>query len=390
MSTAAMRRWFLGSLATAFVVSAWVFAADAQAGRRGENDYERARELHNQRQYVEAAAAFIASYEAGYREDTSAYNAACGLARAGRSDDAFKWLARAHDAGFDLDSYLDDDSDLRSLRGDPRFAALRAQVLNGRTSRHEREGDRAVSRYGSLVAQRAADPHVYGEVGRELLRAGRYDEATRAFLSAAERDDNPASSIYNAACARSLQGKKSEALALLQRAVEAGFADPRHLDEDDDLDAIRDEPGFRPIHALAEELEVPGYPSQGSDRTAQSRREWMTAMPRIAAAVRKHPQLGQAWFNLGFAGIALGHLAQAAPSFQQAIELGYRKPTSMYNVACAHALSGQVDEAFAWLDKALANGFDSWSMLRSDSDLDNLRSDPRFRKLMDAARAHER
>jgi hypothetical protein len=100
--------------------------------------------------------------------------------------------------------------------------------------------------------------------------------------------------------------------------------------------------------------------------------------------------LGQAWFNLGFAGIVLGHLDLAAPSFEMAVALGYRQPTSMYNAACAHALAGHVDDAFAWLDKALASGFEDWGTIRTDSDLDNLRSDPRFGRFLDAARAHQR
>ena len=62
----------------------------------------------------------------------------------------------------------------------------------------------------------------------------------------------------------------------------------------------------------------------------------------------------------------------------------------MYNLACAHALAGHKDEAFAWLDKAFANGFDSWGLIRSDADLDDIRYDPRFRKYLDLARARER
>lgn len=121
---------------------------------------------------------------------------------------------------------------------------------------------------------------------------------------------------------------------------------------------------------------------------AESRRAWRAAYPRIEAAVRHHPRLGQAWFNLGFAQFALGLGEQAAPAFEKAAALGYHKTSSLYNVACALALAGHADQAFEWLDKAIAAGFDSWDLIRSDADLDHLRQDPRFQKLLELAHEH--
>ncbi|HVI22151.1 MAG TPA: tetratricopeptide repeat protein, partial [Myxococcales bacterium] len=54
----------------------------------------------------------------------------------------------------------------------------------------------------------------------------------------------------------------------------------------------------------------------------------------------------------------------------------------LYNLACAEARQRHVDEAFEWLGKAIDAGFDAKGMLRTDDDLDNLRSDPRFRELI--------
>jgi tetratricopeptide (TPR) repeat protein len=377
-------------MTAALLMGGLLAGSDAFAGGRGGDDYSRATELHGDGRYDEAAARFIASYEAGYREETSAYNAACALARAGKKDDAFRWLEKAYDAGFELEEYLDEDRDLRSLRSDPRFAALEAKVQRGHTSRRTREGERVVQRFQALRAQDDAKAHLYDDVGRELLGVGRYDEAARAFTTAATRGDHPGTSLYNAACARSLQGDKTAALALLQRAVEDGFADPKHLDEDDDLDNIRDDPRFKQIHALAEELDTPAFPSQSSERRGESQRQWQAALPRIEAATRNHPQIGQAWFNLGLARLVVGQPAQAVAPFEKAVDLGYRKSTSMYNLACAHALAGHKDEAFAWLDKAFANGFDGSWLIRQDADLDDIRYDPRFRKYLELARVHER
>ncbi len=60
------------------------------------------------------------------------YNRACVAARAGRIDDAFAWLEKAVALGYDDGPALEGDDDLASLRGDPRFVALRARLKGNR------------------------------------------------------------------------------------------------------------------------------------------------------------------------------------------------------------------------------------------------------------------
>ncbi|MEW5702419.1 MAG: TlpA disulfide reductase family protein [Candidatus Zixiibacteriota bacterium] len=65
-----------------------------------------------------------------------AYNVACALARAQEDDSAWAWLTRVVDAGWDDPDQLLYDTDLDSLRGDPRFAPL---VQRTRASRDRQE-----------------------------------------------------------------------------------------------------------------------------------------------------------------------------------------------------------------------------------------------------------
>ncbi|MFG0320323.1 MAG: TPR end-of-group domain-containing protein, partial [Planctomycetota bacterium JB042] len=53
-----------------------------------------------------------------------------------------------------------------------------------------------------------------------------------------------------------------------------------------------------------------------------------------------------------------------------------------YNAACAHALLGHTDEAFRWLDEAMAKGFGNLAQVRSDPDLVSLRGDARFAEVI--------
>ncbi len=54
-----------------------------------------------------------------------------------------------------------------------------------------------------------------------------------------------------------------------------------------------------------------------------------------------------------------------------------------YNAACLASLAGNADEALGWLHKALdLNQEEIYQYLREDSDLDNVRDDPRFQELL--------
>ena len=79
----------------------------------------------------------------------------------------------------------------------------------------------------------------------------------------------------------------------------------------------------------------------------------------------------------------------AAEAFHKALDLGYRKPTTMYNLACSYSQMEKKDEAFDWLFQAIDAGFDEASTIRRDDDLDNLRGDPRYRKAIEIARAKD-
>ena len=100
------------------------------------------------------------------------------------------------------------------------------------------------------------------------------------------------------------------------------------------------------------------------------------------AYASRHEDSGRALFNAGYARLYAGEEAKSAEHFARAFELGYRKPATLYNLACAEARQGHVDRAFEWLGKALDAGFDGKGMLRTDEDLESLRSDPRFRELV--------
>lgn len=59
--------------------------------------------------------------------------------------------------------------------------------------------------------------------------------------------------------------------------------------------------------------------------------------------------------------------------------IGY---TSAYNVACGYALAGQKEEALDWLETSVKTGFSKIDHLRKDTDLDSLRNEKRYKRLL--------
>jgi tetratricopeptide (TPR) repeat protein len=343
-------------------------------------------ELHGDERWDAAIEAFRNAIEAGYREEVATFNIACAQARKGEKDLAFEWLDKAMQGGFDVHGHLD-DSDLDALRSDARWTELKQKAREARAGRDQAKVRRAVERFDLLVTRTPRDGRALYDVGRELLRYADYDRAARAFVAAAESGVRQGTSLYNAACARALANQKPEALDLLQRALDAGFDDPDHLREDDDLENLRAEPRFRQLAKDAEELTLEGFPSLGA-RLLRSQKvaEGEEATTRLEGYLKRHPESGRGWSNLGYVSLAAENDRQAVRAFRKALDLGYRKAATMYNLACAHARLKEKDEAFAWLDKAIEAGFNSDHAIEDDDDLFNLRRDPRFPKAVAKAR----
>jgi tetratricopeptide (TPR) repeat protein len=343
-------------------------------------------DLHSDGSWDAAIDAFRKSIEKGHREDVATFNAACAFARKGDRDRAFEWLGKATAAGFDVYGHLD-DSDLDALHEDPRWNDLKKQAREARSGRDAAKARRAAERFDLLMARTPRDGRALHDVGRDLLRIGDWDRASRAFVAAAETGVRPATSLYNAACANALANRRPEALDLLQRALDAGFDDPDHLRKDDDLDGIRSEPRFRQLLKDADDLTLEGFPSLGA-RLLRSQRvaEAEEVATRLEAYLKRRPESGRAWSGLGTVSLAAEDDEKAARAFRKALDLGYRKADTSYNLACAFARMKQKDEAFAWLDRAIEAGYSSWRHMEEDDDLYGLRRDPRFERAVEKAR----
>jgi hypothetical protein len=115
-------------------------------------------------------------------------------------------------------------------------------------------------------------------------------------------------------------------------------------------------------------------------------RDWAAAASLWEQVVRINPTEGRFWNSLGMARFMAREFAAAIPALQRSFELGHGMVENVaYNVACAYALLGDKDQAFAWLERALALRFLDLDHAQRDPDLASLHGDPRFARLIPAA-----
>ena len=266
------------------------------------------------------------------------YNLGCAYALVGRDDDAINALAEAQDAGFALRGRVESDSDLQSLHGDPRLRAL--------LERETPAGWRGkIQQLMAGAKQYLSGPQVSGMMQKIV-------GACHAGL--AQLQQKMAGDERFAALAQKLQ-------ALL-----AGDADAR-------ADAQGESTSPDPAELTGATLD--------QARTYQQAGDWGNAVEAYRAVLVEQPDSPVGWFGLAYCLHMNGDYEQAIVAHKESARFDQTRGIALYNLACAYALTGRPDEALDALKESSEAGFDI-EPAGSDSDLESLREDQRFRALI--------
>ncbi len=171
------------------------------------------------------------------------YNLACFHALDGNQSEALDCLHKSVEAGFYAPVKIKSDSDLISIREDPRFEA-------------------AIKRAGQLAAQYTANDIILNSVKSgqahelntqawQVYEQKDYEKGLELVEQAYEIAPTDSRVLYYLACFHALLGHDDKALDFLNRAVEGGFHCPNHISGDPDLTSIRDSEGYRRALATA-------------------------------------------------------------------------------------------------------------------------------------------
>jgi serine/threonine protein kinase/Flp pilus assembly protein TadD len=186
----------------------------------------------------------------------------------------------------------------------------------------------------------------------------RYEKAQEEFEIAMKLDPKlyEAPYFYGRACLA--QGKSYEAAPLFEKAA-----------------AIRPE-DYQATTFLASAYTAQGRigeASKASRRAISAIERWLDINPDDARALNIGATI---WSNLGETEHALDWA-------KRSLEIDPEDPQLLYNVACVYAIEGKKEDALQCLEEAIDKGYGHREWIEHDSDLNSLRSDARFKALLE-------
>ncbi len=283
------------------------------------------------------------------------YNLGCAYALLGESDEAFEALIASYEAGFNLGGQLDADSDLDSLRDDPRFEELVAMAP-------PRDGGMGMGGVQTIVEKAQA----FLEQNGPALMAQARTWAENAKAMAQEKIQELR---YIA--------EDEEHMAELRVRLEGALARAHEA-----FSAWRVSQGDPEVVAVAEAVDVDQLRNDAEEQFVRS--NFGEAAELYGELVKHDPDNGEAWFRLGYSLHFEEQLEKALKVHLKAAEFDQYRGIALYNAACANSLLGHTDAAFEMLDKCKEAGFANLPNMEDDADFDNIRDDPRFQAFVDS------
>jgi adenylate cyclase len=196
--------------------------------------------------------------------------------------------------------------------------------------------------------------------GLALSAAQRYDEAKVEFERAIALDPNLFEAHYFYARASFAEGKIEQATRLFERASQ-----------------------IRPDDYQSVCLRIHCYRSLG--RIGESKDAARLGLQLAERELAVHPDDPRPAHLGAGALLELGDLERAREWVDRALAIDPDDPLTLYNVACGYTKLGHLDAAFEMLERSIRGGgpeLVNWA--KYDSDLDGLRSDPRYQKFIES------
>lgn len=112
-------------------------------------------------------------------------------------------------------------------------------------------------------------------------------------------------------------------------------------------------------------------------------KDWDNAIHEFTKAADVDPNYTAAYANRAVAYMQQRKYNKAMDDLKRAEGLNPRDKMVHYNFVALHSLQKQNDRALDSLDRALELGFADYDALRADPDLNNVRRQPEFRKVLE-------
>jgi tetratricopeptide (TPR) repeat protein len=211
--------------------------------------------------------------------------------------------------------------------------------------------EEAIASYDKALQIKPDTHAAWNNRGNALFNLGRFEEAIASYDKALQFKPDKDDAWNNRGIALFNLGRLEEAIASYDKALQ-----------------------FKPDYPDA--LNSRGIALRKLGRTKE-------AIASYDKALQFKPDDYQAWDNRGFVLYKLGRIEEAIISCNKALEIKPDYDNAFYNKACYLALQNQIDLALDNLQQAITLNLEKYrDMAKTDSELDNLRQDPRFQALI--------
>jgi len=126
-----------------------------------------------------------------------------------------------------------------------------------------------------------------------------------------------------------------------------------------------------------------GFVSASLGRTEEAEAARRQALRNIERRLELHPEDTRALYLGADALLGLGDAARASEWAQRALAIAPGDPYVRYGLACLYSNMNEPSESLDHLEASLRAGFSHREWIDNDSDLDNVRDEPRYRLLVD-------
>jgi predicted esterase len=250
------------------------------------------------------------------------------------------------------------------------------------------------------------------KIQREMMsayQAKNYQKALELCQKLHKMEPDEAEHMYNLACLNCLLDHKDKAYDWIEKAIDAGYDDADHMKADADFRTISGEDRFRKLLKRMREEDQPKADARkkdkhdddedddGDDADDDEGADDAGAKPKKESAAGKGDDDDDDDDDDDEADAEdVNELTRAliraaeAKDYDKALKLALKankladNSLTSYNVACMYSLKKNKDKAFEYLERSVKQGnfpMDLAAQMEQDSDLDNLREDPRYAKI---------
>ena len=134
---------------------------------------------------------------------------------------------------------------------------------------------------------------------------------------------------------------------------------------------------------------VSPHPDAAPANAAYVAKDWAKAADLYGHITASEPKNGRAWYRLGVSLHGKGDHEQAITALEKSIENGAPNFLAEYQIALCYASLKLNDKTQEYLERTLRDGFGQPELMMSDAELNAMRSEPSFQKLVEQAKRNQ-